>query len=240
MTTLTKNLFLGEKLKVTQPKIGYRAGSDAVFLASFIGKNPKKVLDVGSGVGVASLCLMSRLSNVHVMGIDCQEHLIHLAHQNAQENGFSDRANFLVEDLHKSSLTPHHFDHVMTNPPYFDVSSPSPDDTRALARCQTDIGLEAWIKFCIRMAKPRGYVSLICPASLLPKALHFMHPLGEILIFPLWPREDEPANRILIRGRKDIKSPAKLLPGLVLHKPQGEYTEDAHRILWEGIAMLAE
>ncbi len=240
MTTLTKDLFLGEKLKVTQPKMGYRAGSDAVFLASFITKNPKNILDVGCGVGVASLCLMTRLPHVHVTGIDCQEHLIHLANQNAQENGFSERSKFLVEDLHKSTLSPNSFDHVITNPPYFDTSSPSPDDTRALARCQTNAGLEDWIKFCIRMSKPRGYVSLICPASLLPKALYFMHSLGEIIIFPLWSREGEPANRILIRGRKDIKSPAKLLPGLILHRSEGGYTEVAHKILWDGMTVLEE
>jgi tRNA1(Val) A37 N6-methylase TrmN6 len=240
MTTLTKDLFLGEQLKVTQPKMGYRAGSDAVFLASFVGKNPKKVLDVGCGVGVASLCLMSRLPSVHLTGIDCQDHLIHLARKNAEENGFLERSAFLLQDLHESALSPNSFDHVMSNPPYFDVSSPSPDDSRALARCQTDVGLDAWIKFCIKMARPRGYVSLICPASLLPKALHFMNPLGEIILFPLWSRESEPANRILIRGRKDIKSPAKLLPGLILHKPEGGYTEEAHKVLWEGLAVLEE
>lgn len=240
MTILTKNLFLGEKLKITQPKMGYRAGSDAVFLASFIGKNPKKVLDVGCGVGVASLCLMTRLPNAHVTGIDCQEHLIHLAKQNTQENGFAERSQFLVENLHQSTLPPNSFDHVITNPPYFDETSPSPDDSRALARCQTEEGLQGWIKFCIKMARPRGYVSLICPASLLPKALHFMPSLGELVLFPLWPREGEPASRILIRGRKDIKSPAKLLPGLILHKPEGGYTQRAHRVLWEGESLLDE
>lgn len=240
MTALTKDLFLGEKLKVTQPKMGYRAGSDAVFLASFIGKKPKKVLDVGCGVGVASLCLMSRLPTVHITGIDCQDHLIHWAQQNAQENGFSDRSHFLLEDLHQSTLAPNSFDHVMTNPPYFDVSSPSPHEARALARCQTSEGLESWIKFCIKMARPRGYISLICPASLLPKALHCLHSLGELVVVPLWPRAGEPASRILIRGRKDIKSPAKLLPGLVLHKQEGGYTEEAHKILWEGLSLLEE
>ncbi len=240
MTALTKDSFLGEKLQVTQPKMGYRAGSDAVLLASFISKNPKKVLDVGCGVGVASLCLLTRLPALHVTGIDCQEHLIHLAKQNAQENGFLDRSNFFVEDLHKSSLTPNHFDHVMTNPPYFDVSSPSPDEARALARCQTDVGLEGWIKFCIKMAKPRGYVSLVCPASLLPKTLHFMNSLGDITLFPLWPREGEPANRVLIRGRKSVNSPSKMLPGLVLHKAEGGYTPQAQGVLWDGMAVLEE
>jgi hypothetical protein len=30
------------------------------------------------------------------------------------------------------------------------------------------------------------------------------------------------------------------LPGLILHKPEGGYTEEAHKVLWEGLAVLEE
>ena len=44
--------FLGGRIKIYQPIRGYRAGIDAVLLASFINAYDNcKILDVGSGTG---------------------------------------------------------------------------------------------------------------------------------------------------------------------------------------------
>ena len=67
---ITQDGFLGGKLRVSQPKTGYRAGIDPVLLAAACPAKPgEKVLELGCGVGVASMCLMARVPEVRLYGV---------------------------------------------------------------------------------------------------------------------------------------------------------------------------
>ena len=61
---------------------------------------------------------------------------------------------------------------------------------------------------------------------------------GQVEIIPLWPRAGQPAKRVIVRARKDSRSPAILHPGLVVHNADGSYTPDADRILRGGAALV--
>ena len=61
----SRDSFLDKGLVLTQPKNGFRAGSDAVFLARFMNFPAKShILDVGCGLGGAGLC--AALSLIHI------------------------------------------------------------------------------------------------------------------------------------------------------------------------------
>ena len=63
--------FIEGKIKIYQPKKGYRAGIDAVLLASCVQVFKKcKILDIGSGTGVISLFIASKYKNVEIVGIE--------------------------------------------------------------------------------------------------------------------------------------------------------------------------
>ena len=84
---ITTDKFLGGKLSVQQPRRGYRAGVDPVLLAASVNAEPKQqVLELGCGVGVASLCLGKRVPDLHLTGLEIQPQLALLARQNAQSN----------------------------------------------------------------------------------------------------------------------------------------------------------
>ena len=56
---LSNDAFLGGKLKLLQPRTGFRAGIDSVLLAASVTASPgEKVLDIGIGVGAVLFCLM--------------------------------------------------------------------------------------------------------------------------------------------------------------------------------------
>ncbi|MEY2961347.1 MAG: hypothetical protein RLZ60_1177, partial [Pseudomonadota bacterium] len=58
MTDLSCDNFLNGKVRVWQPINGYRAGVDPVLLAAAVpAKSGQTVLELGCGVGTASLCL---------------------------------------------------------------------------------------------------------------------------------------------------------------------------------------
>ena len=57
---LTDDGFLDGRLRILQPKAGYRAATDPVLLAAFAPAEPgQSVVELGCGTGVASLCPVS-------------------------------------------------------------------------------------------------------------------------------------------------------------------------------------
>jgi len=232
-SSITTDLFLGGKLKIRQNEKGYKSGSDAVLLAAFIKKTKGKILEVGCGSGAASLCLGHRLKGVDITGIDIQPSLVKLALQNAKENNLSSHFTFLTQDIKQSTLPNQSFDHVFSNPPYFEGSSPSPSQEKALSKSQV-FPLSEWVDFCIRMTKPRGYISFIYPTAHLNDLLQNLKGMGDIHLFPLWPKENKDSKRILISARKGVKCGLTLEPGLILHTEEGKYTEKADAVLRGG------
>jgi tRNA1Val (adenine37-N6)-methyltransferase len=58
-----------------------------------------------------------------------------------------------------------------------------------------------------------------------------------VTIFPLWPKMGRPAKLVLLRGVKDARTPVQILPGLVLHQPDGSFAQDAQAILGDAAAL---
>ncbi|TAN58842.1 MAG: methyltransferase domain-containing protein, partial [Magnetospirillum sp.] len=84
----TQDRFLDGRLAIRQPAKGHRAGIDPVFLAAAVAAQPgERVLDLGSGTGIAGLCLLARLPEIEVTGLEIQPELARLARENAEANG---------------------------------------------------------------------------------------------------------------------------------------------------------
>lgn len=242
---VTEDQLLGGRLRLTQPASGFRASIDPLFLAAAVPAIAgEKVLEVGSGSGAASLCLAARIEGVFVTGLESDRTLVRLAGGNAEANGFAGRVQFFVGDLLAPPirLAAASFDHVMANPPFRppETGTVSPDPARASAMVEGNAGLEDWLRFALMMARLNGTVTLIYAADRLDALLAAVYGrLGGIVVFPLWPTGDrsKPAKRVLVIGRRGSKAPLTLMPGLVLHRPDGSYTEGAEAVLRHGRAI---
>ena len=232
---------LDGRVMLTQPRRGFRVAIDTVFLAAAVPSVPEgRVLDLGCGVGGAALCLLARCPDHHVTGLECQSDYAALARQNAALNHQQSRFEVLegmVQD--KNLLMAHGFDHAMLNPPYFDLhDTPSTQTDRDIANRQQD-SLAEWFQTVRRVVRPGGTVSLIYPVSGLPDALAVMAKgMGNIRLLPLWPRIGEAANRVLIQAKLGSRSPLLLLPGIVLHGKENQFTPDAEKILRQNGSLL--
>tara|TARA_R110002124_G_scaffold478_4_gene2326 strand:- start:533 stop:1357 length:825 start_codon:yes stop_codon:yes gene_type:complete len=240
--------FLGNKLQILQPLKGYRAGIDAVLLAASIpARKGERVLEAGSGVGVASLCLASRVGGLDVCGLEVQDDLVTLARENARRNALQSRVTFVegnigspVRDLVVQGLEPQSFDHVFANPPYYDPasSSASPDAGKAQSHLTLGSDLEDWLRFACTMVKPKGTVSFVHRADALAALLAGLQGrIGGIEVFPLWPAAGKPASRVILRGVRGSNAPLTLRPGLVLHALNGHFSEKAESVLRHGAAL---
>jgi tRNA1(Val) A37 N6-methylase TrmN6 len=122
-------------------------------------------------------------------------------------------------------------------PPFHERGRVTPTATPggAAATVEGEADLAAWVRFCLTMVRPKGTVTFIHRADRLDALIgEIAGRAGEVVVYPLWPAEDRPASRILVRARKQIAASARLAPGLVLHRGDGRPTELADGILREG------
>jgi tRNA1(Val) A37 N6-methylase TrmN6 len=245
--SLTEDGFLGGRLRILQPEKGYRAGIDSVFLAACISCSPGETLmEAGIGTGVASLCVLARVPNVHITGIEVAMRYALLAEQNAKRNNFSQNLRVIqgdVKDCLRRDLAhwPAHgsFNHVFANPPFHETDKikPSPVLLRAQSTAFAPDELELWIKVLHTMVTLRGTCTLVHRTESLPAILSAMHErFGDIRVAPLYAREGMAASRVIVQGIKGSKAPLQLLPGLVLHAAGNQFTPEAEAILRDGLA----
>ncbi|WP_196504360.1 tRNA1(Val) (adenine(37)-N6)-methyltransferase [Aestuariivirga litoralis] len=245
--SMTDDAFLGGKLQILQPEKGYRAGIDAVFLAASIPTLPgEATFEVGLGAGVAALCMLARVKQAHVTGIEINTRYALLCEQNAKRNNFGNALRVIHADVKEAlrrdlTTMPEHgsFAHAFANPPFYDegkvTASPTLMKSRAHAFGPED--LELWVKLLHAMVAPRGTVTLIHRADSLSDILDAMRgKFGDIRIAPLFPRQGAPASRIIVQGIKASKAPLQILPGLNLHNQDNTFTPEAEAVLRGGAA----
>ncbi len=226
---------LDYRVRLLQPLNGFRTSLDSVMLAAACpAKEGQAVLDLGCGIGGAGFCVLARVADTHVTGVDIQEDHVALAAQNIALNKMEGRAAFICADIRNISIK--EFDHVICNPPYLDAGThmPSPSDpkARALYHDDEDMSVKDWVDAGFRNLKNGGSFVIIHRADHTDKIIQsFGKKFGAVEVIPLWPRKNEAAKRVIIRALKNRKTPALLHPGIVLHEKGGQYTPAADRIL---------
>jgi tRNA1(Val) A37 N6-methylase TrmN6 len=229
--------FLDGRVRVEQPRNGFRSGLDAVMLAAAVPAMPgQAALELGAGAGTVSLCLAVRVPHLTITGVEIADDLAGLAGRNAVVNGMTARVRFAAADVFALPAEfKREFDHVFANPPFHGEGRTPPDPSRA--RALNDSGqLIGWLKLGFQRTVSGGYFTVILRADRLSEALAAL-PDGGVSIFPLWPRAGEPAKRIILQARKGSGSALVLLPGLVLHDASGAYTPEADAVLRGGAAL---
>ncbi|MDE3027924.1 MAG: methyltransferase [Paracoccaceae bacterium] len=218
---VTDDGFLGGRLQILQPRVGYRAATDPVFLAAAVPALPgQTVLELGCGAGVASLCLAARVSELRVVGVEVQPSYADLARRNAVRNSIDIEVFEADLAAMPPNLRARNFDHVIANPPYYPAGdgTAAEDAGREMALREAT-PLAVWIDVATRRLKPGGRLTVIHLAERLPELLAACDDrLGSIRILPLAPRIGRPANRVILSAAKGARGPFQLLSPLVLHE----------------------
>ena len=223
-------------------------------------------LELGSGAGIASLCLAARVPGLRIIGIEIDPELVRLANDNAARNTVADRVSFLIGDAGASirfSFPPPlagrgpisdsgavagpsvsrsdgggTFDHVFFNPPFHpDSAHSSPVAARDRATRDSSDAVRTWTGRALSLVRDGGTVTAIVRADRVDDVLDQAKGYATV-VFPFLPRVGSEPKRTIVRIAK-IGGGVSHLAGLILHESDGRNTEAAEAILRHGQALFS-
>jgi tRNA1Val (adenine37-N6)-methyltransferase len=236
----TCDAILGGRIRVIQPRHGYRFSIDSILLARFVGVRERdRVLELGAGTGVISLAIAALHHPREIVAVEIQPELATMLRRNAELNR-AETIRAVATDLRKlpdAQASPDSFDIVLANPPYRagKAGRVSPHEGRRLARSETSATLEDFVAAAARCARRGGRAAFVFAADrsaeliailrahrLEPKRIRFVHSFL-----------DAPATTILIEARKHGGVEVTVEPPLILYDSPRVYSPEAREMLGE-------
>jgi tRNA1(Val) A37 N6-methylase TrmN6 len=177
--------------------------------------------------------------DTQVTGIDIQKELVDLCQRNIERNGFTDRATCQNADvLHFDGHTC--FDQVMMNPPYHDERQHdvSTNPIKRTANAGNKDALGTWIETAAKALRSEGILTLIHRDDRMNEIIAEVQKyFGTVIILPLLPKKGTPTKRVLLRATKGAKAEIQHCRPLILHCPDGHFTEQAEKTLRHAYAV---
>jgi tRNA1Val (adenine37-N6)-methyltransferase len=223
---LTDDALFNGRLRLWQPREGYRFSVDAPLLVWFASRfgRVRAAVDLGAGCGVVGLGLLAANTAATAAGVEIQPDLARLAEQNAARNGLADRYLSLARDmgqLRDERRWRGAFDLVVVNPPFWPrAHGHLPESEQRRVAChEVAIDLDGWVHAAGGLLRPRrGRLCAVFPARRLGALLAALkaHGLTGETLLAVHPREGVPAELVLISARPGVRDRLTLEPPLVL------------------------
>jgi tRNA1Val (adenine37-N6)-methyltransferase len=177
-----------------------RIGTDAILLGAWADpRTAKSILEIGTGCGVISLMLSQR-SNARIDAIDVDEESIKQAESNFQKSPWSKNLHQQCITLQNFSLaTDQKYDMIVTNPPFFIDSLPSPDARKNRARHTSFLSRQELITGVKHLLNPGGIFWIILPLEDSRKLITLAETAGMYIRkqMKVKPKPGKKINRIL-------------------------------------------
>jgi tRNA1Val (adenine37-N6)-methyltransferase len=233
---ITHDTLLRGRVKLLQPRHGFRSSLDPVLLAGFIVPPFGEFLDIGCASGALSFLLLAEDTSARGQGVEIQARLAALARQGAEMNGFADRYHVVTGDVRtKGTVAAQDFDLVATNPPFRPVGAGvlSPLSEKAMANHEVTLTLDGWLEVTRAALRPGGRLATIFPFDRWEELRGGLAERGFFVARSrvVAPRAGEAPNRILVEARRFVVD-AQLESPLLVHDGNG-YSAELRRMLGE-------
>jgi tRNA1Val (adenine37-N6)-methyltransferase len=235
----TEDTLLQGRIRLLQPRRGFRSSLDPLLLAAFIARPVGRFIDIGCATGALSFLLADKDPLATGVAIEIQARLAALAHRGNARNGFEARLEILTGDVRSRVGCPPMaratFDLVATNPPFRTAEGAvtSPDPERAQANHELTLTLDEWLDCAARLLRPAGRLAVIYPAERLVPLIAGCEArrLSVARLRLVHARADRPACRVLLEARLQGRQTLAVEPPLLLHEVDGSFRPEVRGML---------
>lgn len=147
-----------------------KVGTDSILLASLINKylgsnkGISTILDVGTGCGILTLCMAQIFKKADITALDIDSNSVEESRRNFINSKWRERLDAIHISFEDFSLnSDKKFDLIISNPPYFSNSLPSPNITKSNARHNNSLSLKDFAESSLALSKQDTKIALILP-----------------------------------------------------------------------------
>lgn len=219
-------------LKIVQNSEWFSFSIDSVLLANFVHVNNKqKIIDFCTGNAPIPLFLSTKTKS-NITGVELQKEVYNLAIKSVDINNLKDRINIINDDVKNLNniFETDTFDLITCNPPYFKHTNKSNINsitTKAIARHELCLSLEDVFSCAKKILKNNGRIALVHRTNRLIDIITTMknNNIEPKRICFVYPFEESESNLVLIEGSKNGKPGLKVEKNIIVHNPDGSYTD---------------
>ena len=234
MSKVINDLVGFDKLKIVQDGKYFNFSLESILLPKFcILKNKNiKIMDLCTGNAPIPLVL-SQYVESRIIAVEIQKEIFELAKETIEINRLNDKIELLNIDAKKliNKYDTDSFDLITCNPPYFRYlksSNINNNEVKSIARHEIAINIEDIIILSKKLLKNNGSLSLVHRTERLSEIIILLkkYNLEVKRIRLIYPKKSEQSNLVLIDARKNGKPGLIVLPPLICHNEDGNYTEE--------------
>lgn len=218
------NFFQFKQFRIIQDKAAMKVGIDGVLLGAWAELNgADRILDVGTGTGLIALMAAQR-SDATVDAVELEPEAATEAAFNFQDSKWASRISLFAgafQDFQPKTK----YDHILSNPPFFENSPKSNDWKRAQARHSDSLSLKDLLEKADQLLSENGKISLILPADKKGRLSELASTLSMHVVRLVRVASDETkaAHRILVELSR-VQAELDESKFFIREKSTGEYT----------------
>ncbi|MBR4920539.1 MAG: methyltransferase [Prevotella sp.] len=152
-------MFKFKQFTIQQDLCAMKVGTDGVLLGAWA-TGGLKILDVGTGTGVVALMVAQRYPKAQITALDIDEGAVRQAKENVENSSLRNRIIVLHEAVQAHQGK---YDAIVSNPPFFMDSLPSPNEQRNIARHSDTLSYADLMQASYRLLKDDGELSVVVP-----------------------------------------------------------------------------
>jgi len=233
----SSNFFSWKGIVLQQDERVLKVGTDALLLATWLPtliKNPKNILDVGTGSGILALLMAQSFEDSFIVAIDPDEHAVQLARINTGKSNFKNRIRVDQTGLFEyETSTDQKFDLIISNPPFY-VNHILPAQGAMQTAKHAASSPADWMSALTHLVDKQAYLCLVLPTMVTFEWIReannnqlFCNSRMDFFSFP----EDKQAKRSLLCFNHVLDTPN--LSRMVMYKSKKNYTMEY--ATWLGI-----
>lgn len=217
--------FRFKQFTVKQDQAAMKVGTDGVLLGAWASLlQAGTILDIGTGTGLIALMAAQRNSRAFIDAVEINDNAFRQALENTKASPWAER----IQVYHTSIFTfvpGKRYDHILCNPPFFNDSTPAPENDRNTARHCCNFSHAELLKTVDRILEAEGKFSLILPPDQAQNCMAeaeknrlFLSRLTDVI-----PITGKSTKRMLLEFSRQIQIPDK--NELILEISHHDYTE---------------